>query len=616
MIIAQRDPHDLNLSLGSVTSNEATTEPASVPSPRSVALLAGGYFIAAGLSLLSTRISGNIAYCWMATALLMPYLARLPLQRWTSPLTACAIVGAVASVVFGAGPQWGVQLALLSVSEATIGALLLRRFHLSGQYFEDVPCFVRYAMLIGVLLPVLTAFGGAALSDLAFATPFWAGWLAWYMVHALGAMTFTPLVVLLLEEARSRRIADFHPRHGGTANLAIVIATAVVTTVVFAQSKLPLLFLPLFPLTLLTFRAGRLGAALGVCIVAVIGGALTLLGHGPATLVTDDQTVSVLFFQFYLTVTIMTLLPMAAELNRRKALHRKLADSEAMYQLMANRSGDVLMNLDVDGRIRYCSPAIARYGNFDPSQLVGQNSLRLVAKEDRAEASAGHLRALAQPNETFVYSYRVATPHDDEIWFESHARAIVDEEGCVTGVVSAARDITQRKQAEANLIDIANSDPMTKLSNRRRFDELLASAVGSSDQNHSSGCLGIIDIDFFKNVNDMHGHLAGDDVIKAVAARLRPMLRSTDFIARIGGEEFGLILWGLRLEDADRMCERLRENIATQRIAVGANHVSVTVSVGIAELSGHNSPSALFAAADAALYRAKAEGRNCVRLAA
>jgi diguanylate cyclase (GGDEF)-like protein/PAS domain S-box-containing protein len=372
----------------------------------------------------------------------------------------------------------------------------------------------------------------------------------------------------------------------------------------------------LLPLTLLTFRAGRFGAALGVCIVAVVGGVLTLLGSGPAALASSHHTSMALFFQFYLAITVITLLPMAAELNRRKLVHRKLEESEAMFHLMADRSGDVLLNLDLNGRIRYCSPGIARFGDFDSLKMIGQNSLKLILEDDRIIASAAHGRALARPNETFVYSYRVATVQEYPTWFESHIRAIVDDEGQVTGVVSAAHDITQRKLGEAKLLDIANSDAMTGLNNRRRFDDQLRRSMRSPRRGAAGGCLAIIDIDFFKRINDGYGHPAGDEVLKAVAAQLRLMVRARDLVARIGGEEFGIVLWGLQPADASQLCERLRENIASQTIEIGATALSVTVSIGIADLADHMSLPTLFAASDAALYRAKAEGRNCVRIAA
>jgi diguanylate cyclase (GGDEF)-like protein/PAS domain S-box-containing protein len=580
---------------------------------RSAALLGVGYFIAASVSLISTRIDGDIAYCWIATAILMSRLVQLPIQRWLAPLVACAVASIAATCLFGAGPGVALPFALILTGEAAIGALLLQRFAADRRYFEDVPSLTRYLLLVGGVMPAISAFGGAAAVAWHFGKPFFEAWLDWYMVHALGTVIFSPIVMMLNEGTARRRLNDFDPRQDGGVNLAMALAMAAVVALVFGQTRLPLFFLPLLPLTLLTFRAGRFGAALGICILALGGGALTLTGHGPATLASTDHAIRALFFQFYLVITVITMLPMAVELNRRKVLVRQLEDSEAMFHLMAERSGDVLLNLDVEGRIRYCSPSIERFGRFNAAEMVGQQSLKLVAEDDRLVAAAVHGRALARPNETFVFQYRALTASDSVTWFETHTRAIVDSDGAVSGVVSSARDITHRKLTEAKLVDTANSDAMTGLSNRRQFDEKLRHALYSPDR---AGCLAIIDIDFFKRVNDGHGHLAGDEVLKAVAARLQPMVRANDLVARIGGEEFGLVLWGLQPADADKLCQRLREDIAERRIAIGTTTIAVTVSIGISDLAAHETLPALFAAADAALYRAKAEGRNCVRLAA
>ena len=546
----------------------------------------------------------------------MPRLAKLPFSHWPAPVAACVVASAIASSLFGAGPVMAVPVAVVVVGEAMIGALLLQRFAAGGHYFDDMRQLTRYTLIVGAVMPIVPAFGGAAVGSIAFGMPYGEAWLAWFTVHALGALTFSPIVVLLTEDSGRRRMADFDPHRGGAVNLAMAVMIVLVVVLALGQTRLPLFFLPLLPLTLLTLHAGRFGAAIGICILAVCGGWLTAAGYGPATLVSEDHVIRLLFFQFYLAVTVVTVLPLAAELNRRKSLTRQLQDSEAMFRLMADRSGDVLLNLDVEGRIRYCSPSIARFGGFDTTSLIGQQSLKLMAEDDRLVAAAVHGRALKRPNKTFVFEYRALTAPGATTWFETHTRVIVDADGTVTGVVSAARDISHRKRSDAKLVDAANSESLTGLKNRRNFDERLRQAMLSPHRAVDEGCLAILDIDFFKRVNDEHGHPAGDDVLRAVAARLQPMLRANDLVARIGGEEFGLLLSNLQLADADRLCDRLREDVAAQRIDAGGAILAVTVSVGIAALADHATIPELLAAADAALYRAKGEGRNCVRLAA
>jgi diguanylate cyclase (GGDEF)-like protein len=105
-------------------------------------------------------------------------------------------------------------------------------------------------------------------------------------------------------------------------------------------------------------------------------------------------------------------------------------------------------------------------------------------------------------------------------------------------------------------------------------------------------------------------------VLQQIAARLRSNLRADDIVARVGGEEFGLILHDLKMVDADAFCDRLRESIAVQSVVFGGQTIRVTVSIGLADANAYDLPADVLVAADAALYRAKSDGRNCLRLAA
>jgi diguanylate cyclase (GGDEF)-like protein/PAS domain S-box-containing protein len=287
-----------------------------------------------------------------------------------------------------------------------------------------------------------------------------------------------------------------------------------------------------------------------------------------------------------------------------------------MYRMMTDRSGDVLFNIAVDGKVRYVSPSVTKAGGYIPEAIVGTPSLEMIHEDDRVVAAAVHHRALSRPNETFVFEYRALTVTGAEIWFETHTRATLDDAGKVIGVISAARDISKRKLNEMDLADAANSDALTELSNRRVFDDKLRRALYAPRPRSVPACVAIVDIDFFKRVNDAYGHPAGDQVLKTVAAAFKSALRSDDTIARIGGEEFGIILTGLRHADAGELCERLRETIAAQPIQVGDQSLNITVSIGMADLDDFDTEAEALSGADQALYRAKAEGRNCLRLAA
>ena len=155
----------------------------------------------------------------------------------------------------------------------------------------------------------------------------------------------------------------------------------------------------------------------------------------------------------------------------------------------------------------------------------------------------------------------------------------------------------------------AETDGLTGIANRRTFDAVLQQAVTTSHEEEGAGCsVVLIDLDHFKSINDRHGHLVGDEVLKVLAGALQASARPGDTPARYGGEEFAMILPGTGPQDALAAAERLRAVIEAMQ-----GPVPVTASMGVASSPGHGTePAALLAAADAALYVAKTAGRNRV----
>jgi diguanylate cyclase (GGDEF)-like protein len=174
------------------------------------------------------------------------------------------------------------------------------------------------------------------------------------------------------------------------------------------------------------------------------------------------------------------------------------------------------------------------------------------------------------------------------------------------------RMIVRIHESESELADLARRDGLTKLPNRRAFDDRLDETFARMRRLGETASLLLIDIDHFKMINDTHGHAAGDDVLRAVSRAMDSDLRLLDHVFRIGGEEFGVVLAGADAAAAQTTAERLRHAVAAVRVAIKGGEIAVTISVGVATAAEGSEPSALVAAADAALYRAKSEGRNRV----
>ncbi|NMG15908.1 sensor domain-containing diguanylate cyclase [Aromatoleum bremense] len=174
-------------------------------------------------------------------------------------------------------------------------------------------------------------------------------------------------------------------------------------------------------------------------------------------------------------------------------------------------------------------------------------------------------------------------------------------------------DISERKQRETELTRLATTDTLTALPNRRSFMAGLEAAAADARRHpeRSGGVLLMMDIDHFKRINDTWGHPVGDVVLQHVAQVIRSSLRQADIAGRLGGEEFGAVLYAIDLKDGEALAERLRATLADTPAPTAAGNIDVRISIGVAPLTGDDT-SQILSYADKALYAAKAAGRNRV----
>ena len=176
-------------------------------------------------------------------------------------------------------------------------------------------------------------------------------------------------------------------------------------------------------------------------------------------------------------------------------------------------------------------------------------------------------------------------------------------------------NIKKRKEKEKEIIYLNYHDSLTGLYNRRYFMQAGEDEIERAERNKKSLALMMIDIDYFKDVNDTYGHAAGDKVLKNLANILKDSVREIDIVGRLGGEEFGIILPDTNIINAEKAAERLRKNIEDSSIQFEEESISITVSIGVSSYTQKvYNMSDLLHEADIALYKAKDRGRNCVQI--
>jgi len=570
------------------------------------------YFTAASLAVALTRYDGGVAFLWIASSFLIAELMIRRRRKWIAPLAACAVASYAATGLFGFG--WAVApiFVVINLAEAVIAAWILgprgRRLRPLG----SLSWLVRFVVGAGLAAPLAGAVLAAATMWVIGKPPGPAS-LNFFAGHALGNVTFTPLALLVARGNFSKLFRDVHRRNAVETG-SLLVLVMVVCLIVFQHSGFPLLFLPVLPIILVTFRLGRGGAAVAIVLLALIGGGSTLAGLGPLQLIDVAFGSQVQFFQFYLAATVMTVLPVASDLENRRRLHRALRVSEERYRLLAEHSTDILMQVDLEGRIRFVSPSIRQLGGYDPAALIGRKGRILIAPEHIERVLQEHAATIAAAGKTHTYEYLALSDDGKARWFETNARAIVDEQGAIESVLTIARDISARKATERRLTTDAMTDPLTGLPNRRAFDvTVLRRPLYAS--NDRSDCVALLDLDHFKIINDSFGHHVGDRVLREFAQLARRVVRERDLVARIGGEEFAIFFPDTPVEQALLVCDRLRHEMAHTDLRVGSAMVRVTVSGGVGQIGPRGVDEAL-KNADIALYEAKRGGRDRFALAA
>ena len=176
-----------------------------------------------------------------------------------------------------------------------------------------------------------------------------------------------------------------------------------------------------------------------------------------------------------------------------------------------------------------------------------------------------------------------------------------------------------RANSYSTILQYATLDALTNLNNRRQFETRLGQEISITKRQGKPLCAMMIDIDFFKGVNDTYGHAAGDEVLRTVAGIIKQALRESDIPARYGGEEFAVLLPFTHIDEARIVGERLRKAVEDALITINQNsddekQIKVTISMGLAEFDTVETGETLFERADKALYNAKAGGRNQVQI--
>lgn len=310
-----------------------------------------------------------------------------------------------------------------------------------------------------------------------------------------------------------------------------------------------------------------------------------------------------------------------------------LRKSEAHFRMLAENAVDVVWKLDNEYRFTYISPSDEKQRGYHADEVIGQHVFEMfdedgiTAIKKAAQQRHEHERK-GVPLTDVTFEARHRCKDGSWIWGEICYNPEFDANGNVIGFYGISREITERKQIQEQVHQLAFYDQLTKLPNRHLLSDRLSQTMATSKRTGSYAALMFLDLDNFKPINDTHGHIAGDLLLIEVAQRLKKCVRETDTVARFGGDEFIVVLSELHTDEtqthkeAQAIAEKILNSLSAsyqltlQHESKPATYIehACTASIGAVVFQGQQaSTNDLLKWADQSMYAAKEAGRNLIK---
>jgi len=295
---------------------------------------------------------------------------------------------------------------------------------------------------------------------------------------------------------------------------------------------------------------------------------------------------------------------------------------EHVFKSLVDNTNDVIMVMDStpleEGGpfIVYVNPAFERLLGYSHDEVVGQNA-RVLQGPDTDSKTREKIRDAMGNGKRIRTQILNYTKSGQPLWMDINIVPIFNEQGKLAYFAAIERDLTEHKMLQSRLEILASTDALTGLPNRQAIMGKATKEFSRAKRYNRALSLVMIDVDHFKSINDNYGHATGDHVLTNVGHILGDSLRDSDILARIGGEEFVLLLPDTPKSNAEHVAERMRAQLASTTIKHEAQELNITASFGVAAICEEDDTlEQMLGRADVAMYEAKNNGRNQVKTAA
>jgi diguanylate cyclase (GGDEF)-like protein/PAS domain S-box-containing protein len=285
--------------------------------------------------------------------------------------------------------------------------------------------------------------------------------------------------------------------------------------------------------------------------------------------------------------------------------------------LAIEQSGNAVVVTDAQGAIQYANPSFEQTSGYQLRDVKGKNP-RILKSGQQSDEFYRELWQTITSGQIWRGEFHNRRKDGSLYWEAATIAPVQDDAGQITNYIAIKADITERKQMEANLERLATTDFLTGTLNRRQLTRLADLELERAHRYQHPTSILMLDIDYFKKINDRYGHATGDLAIQQTAQTLLENLRNVDYLGRYGGDEFTIVLPETDRLGAEQIAERLRAKVEKQTVRSENQSVQFSISLGLVCVTAAGEPfqnfNTVVQLADKALYAAKAAGRNCVKV--
>jgi len=301
-------------------------------------------------------------------------------------------------------------------------------------------------------------------------------------------------------------------------------------------------------------------------------------------------------------------------LNQSRAEYKQVSEQ---HQQLLDQLGSVIIELDENGAITFLNKAWEKFTGYSISESHQRSLYDFMESAEPVDLYiSNELEALLSGDvDSYHFEFRLKNKFNDELWVEARFEVTPEQDHksrCISGTID---NVTSRKKAQHELEYLAMHDSLTGLYNRFYFEEELKQFSATASRGNGPHALLYLDLDRFKVINDTLGHHHGDMVLRNISSLIMSRLRKSDFLARIGGDEFALLLPNTKQDTALILARNICKLLDDYQCEVEGKIFKVNCSIGIAEINGDQTPANEYMKqADIALYAAKKQGRNLAHI--